>query len=87
MGGIGGVDDPALLGDASYQTFAQTHAGFMDGFGVQAFGRAKLKRLGIAEQIDGAHFRAHRIGDQMGDAIKPRLPCAVLSQSGPQALQ
>ena len=68
-------------GDAAHKAFADAHPGLVDGFGVQTFCGTQLQRIGIAKQIDRADFRAHLIGNDMSDAVKPFLPCAILGQS------
>ncbi len=72
--GVGGVHDLAGAGHAANQAFAQPHPRLVHGFGVQTFGCTKLERVFIAEQVDRAHFGAHAVGGQVGDAVKPFLP-------------
>jgi hypothetical protein len=53
--------------------------------GVQTLGGAELERLAIAEEVDRADLGAHRIGDQVGDPVKPGLPRALHGQRVAQA--
>ena len=83
--GVAGVDRGGGFGDAPDQAFAQPHPRLVDRFLLQALGRAKLKRLVIAEKIDGTDLRLHRIRDQVGDAVQPFLPLSRLRKRVPQA--
>jgi len=82
---VGGVHQFAGFGDLAHQTFAQTHAGLVHRFAVQTFGRAKFKRVFVAEQIDGTHLCSHRIRNQMGDFIKPLLSLGLFGHGIAQA--
>ena len=85
--GVGGVDDAAGAGDAADETFAQFHARLVDGFCLEALGRAEFKGFGVAEKVDGADFGAHRIGGQMRDLVQPGLTRAVLGHGVAQPAQ
>ena len=84
---VRGVDRARAPGDAAHQPLTQPHACDMHRFGCQALGRAQLKRVGIAQKVDRAHLRAHRIGDQMGDPVEPFLTRAAFGHGGLQARQ
>ena len=86
-GGVGGVDRPARARDPSDQALAQAHPGLVDRFGLQALGRAKLQRLGIAEQIDRADLGPHLVGDEMGDLVQTRLTGRFLGHRGAEPRQ
>ena len=73
---IAGVDRLPGARDAPDEAFAQAHPRLVDRLGLEALGGAKLKRFGVAEQIDRAHLRAHRIRDQMCDMVQPVLAAA-----------
>ena len=72
-GGVGGVDRRQRARHAAHQPLAQFHAGFVHGGLVQALGRAKLQRFGIAKQVDRANLGLHAVGDQVGDAVQTVL--------------
>lgn len=67
---------PPGASNAAHQPFAQAQAGLVDRGLFQPLGRAKLKRFGVAEQIDRADLRPHQIGDVMGDLVKTVLSAA-----------
>ncbi len=70
---VGGVDHAPGLGDAAHQPLAQAHAGAMHRLGLQTLGRAKLQRVGIAEQVDRADLGPHTVRDQVGDLVQAGL--------------
>ena len=76
-GGVGGVDDLAGARHAPHQPLAHTHTGLVNGFAVQTFSGAEFQCFFVAKQIDGAHFGAHAVGNQLSDLIKAGLPCII----------
>ena len=84
---IGRVHRLAQPRHTAHQAFAQLHAGFVDGFFLQAFCRAKFQRFGIAEQVDRAHLGPHRIRNDMGDTVKPILALGGRAQHVAQTAQ
>ena len=85
--GIAGVHRGGGAGHAAHQAFAQLHAGLVDCAAFQTFGRTKLQRFGVAEQVDRTHLGSDGIRDQMGDPVKPLLPLPALGQGIAQAAQ
>jgi hypothetical protein len=86
-GRIGGVHGAGRARDPAHQALADAHACHMDGLGRKTLGGAQFQRVGIAQQVDRAHFRAHRIGDQMRDAVQPLLPLDRFGHDRLQARQ
>lgn len=86
-GGIGGVHHLAGAGHPAHQPFAKPHPGLVHGLFLETLGRAKLQRLLVAEEIDGADLGAHGIGGQMGDLVEARLPGGILGHGVAQPPQ
>ena len=69
-----------IAGNPANKTLTQPHARLVNGLGFKTLCRAQLQRLRIAEEINGTDFRAHRMRDQLRNAIKPGLTGARFGQ-------
>jgi hypothetical protein len=58
----------------AHQALADPHPRDVHGLGRKTLRGAQLQRVGVAQQVDRAHLGAHRIRDQMRDAVQPLLP-------------
>ena len=69
LGRFGEVEDSAFGGDGADQALAHPQLGDVHRFLAQAVGREQLE-LVVAQQIDRADLAAHRLGDQVDDAVE-----------------
>ena len=69
LGSFGEVEDAPFGGDRADQALAHAQAGDVHRFLAQAVGREQLEDI-VAQQIDRADVAAHRLGDEIDDAVE-----------------
>ena len=77
VGGLGEVEDAPFRGDRADQALAHPQPGDVDRFLAQAVGGEQLEDI-VAQQIDRADLAAHRLGDEVDDAVELGLRRAAL---------
>ena len=85
IGGFGEIKDPPL-GDGPDKPFTHAQPGHMDRFLAQAV-RGEQLQLIVAQQIDRADFAAHRLGDEVDDAIELGLGRSALGHDAMEACE
>ena len=77
LGSLGEVEDAALGGDRADQALAHPQPRHVHRFLAQAVGGEQLEEI-VAQQVDRADVAAHRIRDQVDDAVELALRRAAL---------
>jgi hypothetical protein len=77
LGGFSEVEDARLGGDRADEAFAHPQPRDVHGLFPQTMGREQLEII-VAQQVDRADIAAHRLGDEVDDAIELALHRAAL---------